>query len=179
MDLIESSRALLELITFLALIAMAQLASAMPSSNGAGTETTLEQINSQKSNQFERQSDKFMQLHLLELGNNVTCNDGSQAGYYKRLNGHSKSWTIYLEGGGFCGSEESCQLRWQRSPQLMSSKFWPKSKQGKCRLAPHGKGMNFVPLYSRVCLQTERRHQRNQTTSASASCLRSRCAGCA
>lgn len=84
---------------------------------------------------FEKQMDPFMQLHKFNSssyhGNSVTCNDGSAVGYYKRLNNHSKSWIIYLQGGGFCGSEEACQQRWRRSPHLMSSNFWPKSKSGK------------------------------------------------
>lgn len=74
----------------------------------------------------------FMQLRKLSsTGNNITCNDGSPVGYYERLNSHSKSWVIYLQGGGFCGGQDSCQQRWTRSPQLMSSKYWPKLKTGK------------------------------------------------
>lgn len=74
----------------------------------------------------------FMQLRKLTTNsNNITCNDGSQVGYYERLNSHSKSWVIYLQGGGFCGGQESCQQRWTRSAHLMSSKFWPKTKTGK------------------------------------------------
>lgn len=74
----------------------------------------------------------LMQLRKLTTNsNNITCNDGSQVGYYERLNSHSKSWVIYLQGGGFCGGQESCQQRWARSAHLMSSKFWPKTKTGK------------------------------------------------
>lgn len=91
--------------------------------------------------QFTRQKDPFMQLYKIsstkttenssDSNNNITCNDGSPIGYYKRLNKHSKSWIIFLQGGGFCSSEESCRLRWQQSPHLMSSNFWPKTKLGK------------------------------------------------
>jgi len=84
---------------------------------------------------FEKQMDPYMQLHKFNTtsynGNSVTCNDGSPAGYYKRLNNHSKSWIIYLQGGGFCGSEEACQQRWRRSPHLMSSNFWQKTKSSE------------------------------------------------
>jgi len=81
---------------------------------------------------INRQTDSVMQVHKLSSsGNNITCNDGSQIGYYKRLNNHSKSWIIYLQGGGFCNSPASCQQRWQRTPHLMSSKFWPPTKLGK------------------------------------------------
>lgn len=86
---------------------------------------------------FERQMDPFMQLHKFNStnfrGNTLTCNDGSPTGYYKRLNKHSRSWIIYLQGGGFCASDEACQQRWRRSPHLMSSNFWQASKSGKCR----------------------------------------------
>lgn len=86
--------------------------------------------------QSSKQMDSTMQVHKISPvssnNNNITCNDGSPIGYYKRLNSHSKSWIIYLQGGGFCGSEESCQQRWQRSPQLMSSNYWPRTKIGKC-----------------------------------------------
>lgn len=83
---------------------------------------------------FSKQVNTLMQVHKLNptaSNNNITCNDGSPVGYYMRLNNHSKSWVIYLQGGGFCGNEESCQQRWQRSPHLMSSNFWPKTKSGK------------------------------------------------
>lgn len=84
---------------------------------------------------FSKQLTPFMQVHKLpSTSNNITCNDGSQIGYYSRLNNHSKSWIIYLQGGGFCGSETGCQQRWRRSPQLMTSKFWPTTKTGKLEL---------------------------------------------
>lgn len=81
---------------------------------------------------FNKQINQHMQVHKLAPDqSNITCNDGSQIGYYMRLNNHSKNWIIYLQGGGFCGSVESCQLRWQWTPHLMSSKSWPKTKTGK------------------------------------------------
>lgn len=81
----------------------------------------------------EQQRSPSLQVHKLSsAGNNITCNDGSQIGYYKRLNQHSKSWVIFLQGGGFCGSRESCLQRWYRTPFLMSSKYWPNTKTGEC-----------------------------------------------
>lgn len=84
---------------------------------------------------FDQRMDPFMSLHKFnmsdEKSNTAICNDGSPSGYYKRLNNHSKSWIIYLQGGGYCGSEEACQHRWRHSPQLMSSKFWSSTKSGK------------------------------------------------
>ena len=53
--------------------------------------------------------------------NNVTCNDGSVAGYYIRRNSQSRRWVIYLEGGWFCYDQTSCEARWIRLRTLMSS----------------------------------------------------------
>lgn len=53
--------------------------------------------------------------------NNVTCNDGSSAGYYIRRNSQSRRWVIYLEGGWFCYDKTSCEARWLRLRSLMSS----------------------------------------------------------
>ena len=52
---------------------------------------------------------------------NVTCNDGSAAGYYIRRNTESRVWIIYLEGGWFCHDQASCEARWLRLRTLMSS----------------------------------------------------------
>lgn len=92
---------------------------------------------------FDKQMDPVMQLHKLEPttdSNNITCNDGSLPGYYKRLNNHSRSWIIYLQGGGYCGSEEACRHRWQRSRHLMSSHHWPRTRSGKSEVSSGGPG---------------------------------------
>lgn len=81
--------------------------------------------------ELSKQISPVMQLNRLADNSSITCNDGSSIGYYKRLNSHSKSWIIYLQGGGFCHSEDSCQRRWQRNPELMSSLLWPETKSGK------------------------------------------------
>ena len=52
---------------------------------------------------------------------NVTCNDGSTAGYYIRRNPESRRWIVYLEGGWFCYDKTSCDARWIRLRSLMSS----------------------------------------------------------
>ena len=52
---------------------------------------------------------------------NVTCNDGTSAGYYIRRNPNSRRWIIYLEAGWFCYDETSCEARWLRLRTLMSS----------------------------------------------------------
>ena len=40
------------------------------------------------------------------------CNDFSQAGYFVRTNAGSGRWLVFLEGGGFCSSAASCNLRY-------------------------------------------------------------------
>ena len=59
---------------------------------------------------------------------NVTCNDGTPAGYYIRRNPDSRRWIIYLEGGWFCYDQTSCEARWLRLKSLMSSDQWPEVK---------------------------------------------------
>ena len=59
---------------------------------------------------------------------NVTCNDGTSAGYYIRRNPNSRRWIIYLEGGWFCYDKTSCEARWLRLKSLMSSERWPEVK---------------------------------------------------
>lgn len=41
------------------------------------------------------------------------CNDGTAPVYYKHLVEDSTEWFIYLEGGGNCFNETSCELRYQ------------------------------------------------------------------
>ncbi|CAK9295441.1 unnamed protein product [Gordionus sp. m RMFG-2023] len=55
----------------------------------------------------------------------IKCNDGSTAGYYLRRHHNSKKWLIYLEGGWFCYSKETCEKRFRNTPGLMSSSNWP------------------------------------------------------
>ncbi|XP_039289314.1 LOW QUALITY PROTEIN: palmitoleoyl-protein carboxylesterase NOTUM [Nilaparvata lugens] len=64
-------------------------------------------------------------LQLMSLTTNVTCNDGSPAGYYFRRSSSSKHWIIFLEGGWYCYDQRSCHLRWLRMRHLMSSHQWP------------------------------------------------------
>jgi hypothetical protein len=59
---------------------------------------------------------------------NVTCNDGSPAGYYIRRSSGSSRWILFLEGGWFCFDEASCEARWHRLRTLMSSDRWPSVK---------------------------------------------------
>jgi O-palmitoleoyl-L-serine hydrolase len=70
-------------------------------------------------------------LHKYEVKNaaarQAVCNDGSPATYYFREGKGSgiNTWLIFLAGGGFCFSVESCDLRFTMDPQLMSSHGYP------------------------------------------------------
>lgn len=53
----------------------------------------------------------------------AVCNDGSPAIYYFRKGSGTgtKNWVIFLSGGGFCYSVDSCNARKISSPGLMTS----------------------------------------------------------
>jgi len=64
----------------------------------------------------------------LEFLDKAHCNDGSPAGMYARKSQArgkaSVPWVIYLEGGGWCYSENSCQNRWKKRDGRMTSDVW-------------------------------------------------------
>lgn len=60
----------------------------------------------------------------------VTCNDGSQAGFYLRKSTFkSKRWVVFLEGGWHCFDTESCRVRWNKNRNLMTSAKWPEKRE--------------------------------------------------
>lgn len=61
----------------------------------------------------------------------VTCNDGSQAGFYLRKSVKSKRWVVFFEGGWHCYDKKSCRARWLRLRHLMTSTQWPETRDGK------------------------------------------------
>ncbi|XP_055944933.1 palmitoleoyl-protein carboxylesterase notum1-like isoform X1 [Argiope bruennichi] len=85
----------------------------------------------------ECRSSKAPAMRKVLLSNKtVTCNDGSPAGYYIRESRSSKRWIIYLEGGWYCFDEKSCNHRWSRSRNLMSSTMWPETRSVGGILSP-------------------------------------------
>ncbi|XP_043589492.1 palmitoleoyl-protein carboxylesterase NOTUM isoform X2 [Bombus pyrosoma] len=58
----------------------------------------------------------------------ITCNDGSQSGFYLRKSHGSKRWIIFLEGGWYCYDHKSCRNRWLRLRHLMTSTQWPETR---------------------------------------------------
>ncbi|XP_060524164.1 palmitoleoyl-protein carboxylesterase NOTUM [Cylas formicarius] len=66
----------------------------------------------------------------------VTCNDGSQAGFYLRKSSNSKKWIIFLEGGWYCYDYNSCRNRWIKQRHYMTSSKWPETKDVGGILSP-------------------------------------------
>ncbi|KAL1492260.1 hypothetical protein ABEB36_012736 [Hypothenemus hampei] len=67
----------------------------------------------------------------------ITCNDGSQAGFYLRKSTHSKKWIIFLEGGWYCYDHHSCRNRWIKQRHYMTSSNWPETKDVGGILSPN------------------------------------------
>ncbi|XP_066155966.1 palmitoleoyl-protein carboxylesterase NOTUM [Euwallacea fornicatus] len=67
----------------------------------------------------------------------ITCNDGSQAGFYLRKSSHSKRWIIFLEGGWYCYDHHSCRNRWIKQRHYMTSSNWPETKDVGGILSPN------------------------------------------
>lgn len=61
----------------------------------------------------------------------VTCNDGSQAGFYLRKSPGSRRWVVFFEGGWHCYDLKSCRTRWHKQRHLMTSVQWPETRDGK------------------------------------------------
>ncbi|XP_071506868.1 palmitoleoyl-protein carboxylesterase notum1'-like [Diadema antillarum] len=73
----------------------------------------------------------MQQLRLHNLTNrSITCNDGSQAGFYLRKSIGSKKWLVFLQGGAYCSDNDSCRHRYTSDSKFMSSRDWPPTKTG-------------------------------------------------
>ncbi|XP_046847852.1 palmitoleoyl-protein carboxylesterase NOTUM-like isoform X2 [Xenia sp. Carnegie-2017] len=84
-------------------------------------------------NELLKCQQKDHHLHMMRFQNaDITCNDGSTAGYYIKRSYQSKNWIIYLEGGWYCFNDASCTKRMNISDieSLMSSKNWPLQRRG-------------------------------------------------
>ena len=58
--------------------------------------------------------------HIIDIDEHAVCNDGTPSVFY-HTPGDSGQWIVYLQGGGWCWDEPTCEERWADSPQLMSS----------------------------------------------------------
>ncbi|KAJ8910753.1 hypothetical protein NQ315_017210 [Exocentrus adspersus] len=73
----------------------------------------------------------------------ITCNDGSQAGFYLRKSHTSKKWIIFLEGGWYCYDHHSCRNRWLKQRHYMTSSQWPDTRDVGGILSPKAKENPF------------------------------------
>lgn len=111
-------------------------------------ELELEQTNSNSLNMIQRNymimhpagttsesndgKDHSRSLKRAALTNtNITCNDGTHAGFYLRKQPNSKKWIVFLEGGWHCFDNRSCRARWLRLRHLMTSSQWPETRDGE------------------------------------------------
>ncbi|XP_055535882.1 palmitoleoyl-protein carboxylesterase NOTUM isoform X2 [Wyeomyia smithii] len=66
----------------------------------------------------------------------VTCNDGSQAGFYLRKSAGSRRWVVFFEGGWHCYDHKTCRARWLKLRHLMTSAQWPETRDVGGLLSP-------------------------------------------
>lgn len=67
---------------------------------------------SSKSNSQFSKSAKLKRVFL--SNREITCNDGSQAGFYLRKSPGSRRWVVFFEGGWHCYDHKSCKMRWTK-----------------------------------------------------------------
>uniref|UniRef100_T1K8V6 Notum n=1 Tax=Tetranychus urticae TaxID=32264 RepID=T1K8V6_TETUR len=90
----------------------------------------------QRGQQFLHESPPLKRFML--KNRNVTCNDGTKAGYYYRSSiGYSRRWIVFLEGGWYCFSPSTCHQRWLGMRNLMTSAHWPQSRSVGGILSPN------------------------------------------
>ena len=73
-------------------------------------------------------------MRLVSLRNeNAICNDGSRAGFYISSSDVEDDdvWLIHLQGGGWCWSKDTCEIRHSYVPQLMTNSSWSDFYQPK------------------------------------------------
>ncbi|CAG9825104.1 unnamed protein product [Phaedon cochleariae] len=117
----------------------------------AGEVTVEEPIDSntiQRFNQNPEQNDtkdnEVKALKKVFLSNrSITCNDGSQAGFYLRKSQSSKKWIIFLEGGWYCYDSHTCRNRWLKQRHFMTSSKWPETRDVGGILSPNPKENPF------------------------------------
>ncbi|KAF5295937.1 hypothetical protein FQA39_LY12709 [Lamprigera yunnana] len=89
-------------------------------------------------NSENRKNDERRLLKKVFLSNrSITCNDGSQAGFYLRKSHISKTWIIFLEGGWYCYDQITCKNRWLRQRHFMTSLQWPETRNEGGILSPN------------------------------------------
>ncbi|XP_037939685.1 palmitoleoyl-protein carboxylesterase NOTUM [Teleopsis dalmanni] len=88
-----------------------------------------------EANQMQDKNSRSLKRVFLS-NRTITCNDGSQAGFYLRKNPQSKKWIVFLEGGWHCYDTRSCRARWLRLRHLMTSAQWTETRDVGGILSP-------------------------------------------
>lgn len=79
--------------------------------------------------QLAKLAHQFSAMQLNWISNSsITCNDGTSSGYYIRHWPSSHRWIIFLEGGWYCMSKSSCDQRWSKMREYMTSFRWTQYK---------------------------------------------------
>ncbi|KAG5676925.1 hypothetical protein PVAND_006722 [Polypedilum vanderplanki] len=86
------------------------------------------------SNGYSNKSTKLKRVFL--SNRDITCNDGSQAGFYLRKSPGSRRWVVFFEGGWHCYDHKSCKMRWTKMRHLMTSTTWPETRDVGGILSP-------------------------------------------
>lgn len=121
----------------LAVVLVATVSAEEEPSNTVSASTTAPPIQSNTIQKLIKILEKYgleeqRGLKRVYLSNrSITCNDGSQAGFYLRKSHGSKRWIIFLEGGWYCYDQKSCRNRWLRLRHLMTSTQWPETRDGE------------------------------------------------
>ncbi|EEZ98657.1 palmitoleoyl-protein carboxylesterase NOTUM isoform X1 [Tribolium castaneum] len=128
----------------------------------------------------ENKNEEIRALKRVFLSNrSVTCNDGSQAGFYLRKSYTSKKWIIFLEGGWYCYDHHSCRNRWLKQRHYMTSTGWPDARDiggilsGSMEENPFWWNANhvFIPYCTSDSWSGSKPHSRSETFSFMGSIL--------
>ncbi|CAG9860709.1 unnamed protein product [Phyllotreta striolata] len=102
----------------------------------------IQRFESSGHNQTQESSAKALKKVFLS-NRSITCNDGSQAGFYLRRSHSSTKWIIFLEGGWYCYDAHSCRNRWLKQRHYMTSSKWPETRDVGGILSPNPKENPF------------------------------------
>ncbi|XP_022911486.1 palmitoleoyl-protein carboxylesterase NOTUM [Onthophagus taurus] len=130
----------MEMILFVQItILQLALCSTVPTiSNRADLNNTIiktELTNVTTENRTQNEAKALKKVYL--SNRTITCNDGSQSGFYLRRSHLSKKWIVFLEGGWYCYDHPSCQNRWVKQRHYMTSSQWPETRDVGGILSPN------------------------------------------
>ena len=141
--LTASSFRMAALLLFLGLVSVGGHVDALQTTEPGLPEDTFRRLAAVLYSRGDKEENRLTRKFL--YNRNVTCNDGSPAGYYIRRNPSSRKWVLFLEGGWYCYDQVSCEARWLRLRTLMSSSQWPEEKTvGGIMSSDHNENPHFA-----------------------------------